>query len=82
MPYSYSLVRRFVSRMVSVSDAELKKAMALLFWQMHIAVEPACAAATAALKGPLSESLAGKRVVLVFCGSNIDWPSYARHVEW
>jgi threonine dehydratase len=82
LPYSYSLVRRFVSRIVSVTDAEMQKAMALLFRQMRIAVEPACAAATAALQGPLSESLAGKRVVLVFCGSNIDWPSYARHAGW
>jgi threonine dehydratase len=82
MPYSYALVRRFVSRIVAVTDEELKTAMALLFRHMHIAVEPACAAAAAALQGPLSESLAGKRVVLVFCGSNIDWPTYARHVGW
>jgi threonine dehydratase len=43
---------------------------------MKIAVEPACAASTAALLGPLREQLAGKRVVLVFCGSNIDWPTW------
>jgi threonine dehydratase len=82
MPYSYSLVRRFVSRIVCVTDTEMQKAMGLLFRQMRIAVEPACAAATAALQGPLAQSLAGKRVVLVFCGSNIDWRSYARHAGW
>jgi threonine dehydratase len=49
---------------------------------MHIAVEPACAAATAALLGPLLQSLAGKRVVLVFCGSNIDWATFVRDVYW
>lgn len=82
MPYSFSLVRQFVSRIVCVTDEQLRAAMALLFRQMHIAVEPACAAATAALLGPLAATLAGKRTVLVFCGSNIDWSTYARHVRW
>ena len=40
------------------------------------AVEPACAASTAALLGPLLERLAGKTVILVFCGSNIDWSTF------
>jgi threonine dehydratase len=44
---------------------------------MKIAVEPACAAGTAALLGPLRDKLRGKRVVLVFCGSNIDWETFA-----
>ena len=33
-------------------------------------------AATAALLGPLREQLQGQKVVLVFCGSNIDWPTW------
>jgi threonine dehydratase len=82
MPYSFDLCRRFVSRMVRVSDNELRRAMGLLVRHMHIAVEPACAAATAALLGPLRQSLAGKRVVLVFCGSNIDWATFVRDVHW
>ncbi|MCH8278613.1 MAG: hypothetical protein IIC12_06765 [Proteobacteria bacterium] len=44
---------------------------------MKIAVEPACAASTAALLTPLRQDLRGKRVVLVFCGSNIDWETFA-----
>ncbi len=51
--------------------------MGFLFQNMKIAVEPACAASTATLLGPLRDSLAGKRVVLVFCGSNIDWTTFA-----
>jgi len=39
-------------------------------------VEPACAASTAALLGPLRERLRGKTVVLLFCGSNIDWATF------
>jgi threonine dehydratase len=44
---------------------------------MKFAVEPACAATTAALLGPLRDRLAGRKVVLVMCGSNIDWPTFA-----
>ena len=39
---------------------------------MKLVAEPAAAAATAALLGPLRERLDGKRVALVVCGSNID----------
>jgi threonine dehydratase len=51
--------------------------MGLLFGSMKMAVEPACAASTAGLLGPLREQLQGKRVVLLFCGSNIDWQTFA-----
>jgi len=47
---------------------------------MKIAVEPACAASTAALLGPLRDELRGKRVVLVMCGSNIDWDTFEQQV--
>lgn len=76
MPYSFELCRNNVDRMALVSDDQLQRAMGLLMATMKIAVEPACAAATAALVGPLRESLAGKHVVLVFCGSNIDWSTF------
>ena len=47
---------------------------------MKLAVEPAGAAATAALVGPLRERLAGKRVGVLVCGSNIDFDSFERHM--
>ena len=78
LPYSFDLCRRFVARLVRVSDPDLRDAMGVLFRRMRIAVEPACAAAAAALLGPLRVPLAGRRVVLVFCGSIIDWPAIAR----
>ncbi len=77
MPYSFELCRNNVDKLVIVDDLELRKSMGLLFHKMKIAVEPACAATTAALAGPLRESLAGKSVVLVMCGSNIDWVTFA-----
>jgi threonine dehydratase len=44
---------------------------------MNIAVEPACAATTAAVLGPLRDEVAGRNIVLTMCGSNIDWATFA-----
>lgn len=78
LPMSFELCRASVDRLVRVSDDELRAAMRLLFTDMKMAVEPACAATTAALAGPLAEQLAGKHVVLVLCGSNTDWATWVR----
>ena len=80
LPYSFELCRSNVDRLVEVDDLELRKSMGFLFQRMKFAVEPACAASTATLMGPLRDALAGKRVVLVFCGSNIDWDTFAEQV--
>jgi threonine dehydratase len=71
-PYSFALCRRYVDELVLVDDPSLRRAMALLFSGAKLAVEPAGAAATAALCGPLRDRLEGKRVGLIVCGSNID----------
>jgi len=81
LPYSFELCRQNVDRIVRLPDQALRDAMRFLFRHMKIAVEAACAASTAALLGPLSEELAGRRVVLVMCGSNIDWPTWADHAR-
>lgn len=77
LPISFGLCRRNVDALVRVSDAELREAMCFLLRNAKLAVEPAGAAATAALLGPLKERLRGKRVGLIVCGSNIDPRSYA-----
>lgn len=76
-PYSFGLCQQHVDRLTLVDDHQLRRAMGFLFREMKVAVEPACAASTAALLGPLRGELQGKRVVLVFCGSNIDWETFA-----
>ncbi len=76
LPYSFGLCRANIDRLVKVSDDDMCQAMALLFRDMKLAVEPACAAATAALTGPLRKELSGKRVGVVLCGSNIDWRTF------
>ncbi len=79
--YSYGLCRRHVDDLVTVSDDELRQAMLLLFEELKLAAEPACAAATAGALGPLRERIAGKRVGLLLCGTNTDFPTFSRHIE-
>jgi len=81
LPISYELCKENVDELVLVSDEELKETMGLLFRELKIAVEPACAASTAALLGPLSGRFSGKKVVTVMCGSNIDWQTFAQHAN-
>lgn len=81
LPYSLALCQRYVDQLVRVSDDELRSAMRMLYEDVKIAIEPACAATTAALFGPLREQLDGKKVVLVFCGSNIDWTTFENHIR-
>jgi threonine dehydratase len=79
-PYSFELNRRFVDEVVLVSDDQIRDAMRLLFRSAKLAVEPAGAAALAALMHPLRVRLEGKRVGLVVCGANIDPETFARQI--
>ncbi|KDC63918.1 threonine/serine dehydratase [Bordetella bronchiseptica] len=78
--YTYDLCRRHVDRLVKVDGHALRAAMRLLFDQLKLATEPACAAATAALAGPLRNDLAGRRVGVLLCGTNTDPATFARHL--
>ncbi|MCL4126921.1 UNVERIFIED_CONTAM: hypothetical protein GTU68_051392, partial [Idotea baltica] len=80
LPLTFSVIQEQVDQFVQVSDDELRDAMRFIFTELKLAVEPACAAAMAALQGPLRTSLAGKRVGLVACGSNIDMQSYISNI--
>ena len=80
LPYSFGLCRRFVDDIVRIEDAAMIEAMRLAFDDLKLTLEPAGAAATAALLGPLRERLAGRRVGVLVCGSNIDLVSFARLV--
>jgi threonine dehydratase len=79
-PYSFALCRRYVDELVLVSDDQLRAAMKLIFRGAKLAVEPAGAAATAALCGPLREKLEGKEVAVIVCGANIDAQGYALQI--
>ena len=77
LPISFALCRASLEEVVRIQDAEMIAAMRFLFQHARLAVEPAGAAATAALLGPLRERLAGLRVGLIVCGSNIAAEAYA-----
>jgi threonine dehydratase len=78
LPYSFGVCRRFVDEIVRVEDEALCAALFHLYADMKLAVEPAAAAATAALLGPLKARLAGRRVGLIVCGANQDAERYAQ----
>ena len=80
LPYSFGLCHRFVDDIVRVWDEELCRGMHHLYRDMKLVAEPAAAAATAALLGPLRQRLDGKRVALIVCGSNIDAGRFAELV--
>jgi threonine dehydratase len=80
-PYSFALCNAHVDALVKVSDDDLRRAMAILFREAKLAVEPAGAASTAALLGPLREQAAGRTVVPIVCGANVDIDAFHRHVR-
>jgi len=78
LPYSFKLVEQNVDQFVQVTDEQMRAAMRFIFTELKLAVEPACAASLAALQGPLLPSMAGKRIGLIACGSNIDMQTYSK----
>ena len=76
LPLSFQYCKDHLSELLLVSECEIIESMSVLFNEMKLAVEPACAVSTAGLFGPLRDKIDGKKIVLVMCGSNIDWSSY------
>jgi threonine dehydratase len=81
LPYSYALCREFVDDLVLIDDDAMRRAMGLLYGDMKLAVEPAGAAATAALCGPLRRRLEGKQVGVIVCGANIDLATFSEQAR-
>ncbi len=80
MPITFELCRRNVDDLTLITDDDMRAAMRLMQRECKLAVEPAGAAALAALLGPLRSKLLGRRVGLIVCGANIDTEGYARLV--
>jgi threonine dehydratase len=77
-PYTFGVCQANVDRIVTVSDRDLQATMGIALRTLKLAVEPAGAAALAAVIGPLRAELTGKRVGVLVCGSNIDPDTYCR----
>ena len=80
LDYSMGLCRAHLEKIVTDSDDEICRAMAVLFHDAKLAVEPSGAAALAAAIGPLRIQLQGQRVALIVCGANIDIDGFSRFV--
>jgi threonine dehydratase len=78
---TYDLCRAFVDDIVTVSDDEICAALALLYREAKLAVEPAGAAAAAAVLGPLAARLRGRCTGIIVCGANIDSDSFCRYLK-
>ena len=80
LEYSYKMCRAFVDEIVLITDDEMRRAMRLMFEGIKLAVEPAGAAALAALTGCLKDQLAGQRVGVLVCGTNIAFADFCKIV--
>ena len=75
-PEALDIIRRGAARIVTVSEAEMRRAMRILFSDTHNVAEGAGAAALAAALQE-GERLAGKRVAVIQSGGNIDRALFA-----
>ena len=80
-PYSFDLIQQHVDELVTVSDLAMCEAMVWLMTDLKLAVEPAAAATTAALAGPLRGRFAGDRVGTIICGANIDPATFCQYLS-
>lgn len=72
-----ALVRSLTEGIVTVSDLELRRAMALLASRMKVLVEPGGAAAFAALLHGKLPDVSGRKVGIVLSGGNVDLERFA-----
>ncbi|MFT4960327.1 MAG: threonine dehydratase [Paracoccaceae bacterium] len=78
LPFSFSVVQRYVDDIVTISDDQICAGMVIAQEHCKLAVEPAAGAALAAAFGPLRARLMGKRIGVLICGANIDHATYAQ----
>lgn len=73
----WAVLRDRLAGSIPVSDAAVRQAMALAFSSLKLVLEPSGAAALAALLSE-KERYAGRRVVVVLSGGNVDPADYVR----
>ncbi len=78
---TYSLIRRYVDDVVTVSEDAIRTAIIDLLETGKSLVEGAAATTLAALRGGGLGDLAGKKVVLLLSGANIDIHLLARIID-
>ncbi len=78
---SFALAAPLVDRVVTVDEAEISLAVLRLLELDKTVVEGAAAAALAAVVGGRCPELAGRKVVLLLCGGNIDLTTLDRVID-
>ena len=78
---TFKLVRELTGGIVTVTDLELRRAMALLASRMKLLVEPGGAAAFAALLHGKIPDTAGRKVGIVLSGGNVDLERFSSLVS-
>ena len=68
---TFPIIKNYVKDILTVSDVEIIAAMKLVYERMKIVVEPSAAVPLAALIKNKS-MFSGKRVGIIFSGSNVD----------
>lgn len=71
MPASMALARAHVDEMITIPDSLMAETMLLMRQTLNLVAEPACTASLGTALGPLRDRVAGKRVGILACGSNI-----------
>jgi threonine dehydratase len=78
--HTFAIVSALARGIVTVSDLELRLAMAALFTRMKLVVEPGGTAGVAALLAGKVPDLSGRRVGVVLSGGNVDPEAFGRLV--
>jgi threonine dehydratase len=76
-----AIVRALVEEILTVSDLEIRRAMASLASRMKLVVEPGGAAGFAAILAAKVPGIAGRRVGVVLSGGNVDPEVFGRLVS-
>ncbi len=78
LPISFDYCLNNLDQVVTVRDSQMTQSIQLIYNKMNLAIEPACSITTAALLDPLRSKLNGKTIVLIMCGSNLNWSTYKK----
>ena len=79
--HTYPLIEKYVDELVLVDEREIASAVLLLLEREKTVAEPACATTVAAAVYGHVADLAGKNVVMVISGGNIDVTLMARIID-
>ena len=81
MPYSFSVAKQVIDRMINLSDKEMIDSMIYAFNNLKLFLEPACVTGFAALKYHVKKEFRGENTLILLCGSNIDYQSWNKLVN-